>query len=318
MLYNIDLMIVFGKILNDASIAHDPNYKEVIGLAKTIVRHFAVSAENNPLLFVESLFGINQRQGKFCEMVKEVYFDTELLGGDYGVTEYTEREKSKKKKKKKKKSRNDGMIESDSDEDDVSAGSGIEEEGDVVFMSSSEEEGEGEGGGLDVDVDDFERQGMELGVGGKKKGKGEKKNWNDTLDSMLKKAFFEADSIKGGLQRCMGMLEEAGEGENFSRKDVKSRCRNLKLKSNKKKKRERERERTKKVDDNHWDTGREGKEDGSSWGDRGKYISRGKKKKLKLTRKEGESNNDDEDDDDFLGGGGGTKQMLEDDDDDDE
>ena len=251
MLYNIDLMIVFDKILNDTTIRNNTQMKEVILLAKTIVRHFAVSAENNPLLYVETLFGINQRQKKFCEMVKQVYFDTDLIGGgsmlsttaddgDILVPEvfYTGGKKKKKSLGARKTSlRMDGFIASESEDgsdDDFSVGSVDAKKSsdkadlDVDSGASSSEE---------VEVDDYgsgDDAPAVLKVTKKKKREKEKKKkkkpvLTEVHDERMKQMFKQSESISVALAKCVEIFGPEG----FDRKTLKHRAKELNLKSNK-------------------------------------------------------------------------------------
>ena len=78
MLYNINLLLVFSKILNDGAIREREEFKQILQLSATILRHFCAAAQGNPMLYVEALFRFSQPH-RVCEMIKNQYVTEELL-----------------------------------------------------------------------------------------------------------------------------------------------------------------------------------------------------------------------------------------------
>jgi len=78
MLYNMHLILVLNKILNDPLIRNDKSYATTLSWAAGVIHNFATAATTvNPLLFVESLFKHPVPQ-RFCEMSANLYVSEEL------------------------------------------------------------------------------------------------------------------------------------------------------------------------------------------------------------------------------------------------
>lgn len=77
MLYNIQLLAVLDKILNDKAIRSDRNYSSLLTFASTVVHNFAKAAEVNPVLFVEALFR-HPLPHRFCDLSTNIYVSEEL------------------------------------------------------------------------------------------------------------------------------------------------------------------------------------------------------------------------------------------------
>eukprot|EP00557_Chaetoceros_sp_GSL56_P013595 CAMPEP_0176484138 /NCGR_PEP_ID=MMETSP0200_2-20121128/4293_1 /TAXON_ID=947934 /ORGANISM="Chaetoceros sp., Strain GSL56" /LENGTH=1072 /DNA_ID=CAMNT_0017880589 /DNA_START=53 /DNA_END=3268 /DNA_ORIENTATION=+ len=78
MLFNLPLLIVLNQILNDTFIQNDKTFEPVLAFASTLVRHFARSAEKNPMLYVEILFR-HSAPHRFCESLSNMYVTEDLL-----------------------------------------------------------------------------------------------------------------------------------------------------------------------------------------------------------------------------------------------
>ena len=68
-------MVIYDRILSDPMSSSNDSFKPLTKLVTTLVRHFAVAADRNPLLYVEGLFCVGNRFRKYCEMVTNVYLD---------------------------------------------------------------------------------------------------------------------------------------------------------------------------------------------------------------------------------------------------
>jgi timeless len=78
MLYNLPLLDVLNKILNDTTLQESKAVNGVLKFAATVVRHFARATEKNPMLYVEALFS-HAIPRRFCESVSNMYVTEELL-----------------------------------------------------------------------------------------------------------------------------------------------------------------------------------------------------------------------------------------------
>lgn len=77
-LYNINLLSVFSKILNDVTIRDKKEFSHVIQFSASILRHFGNAARDNHMLFVETLFRFPHPH-RVCEMVTNHYVTEELV-----------------------------------------------------------------------------------------------------------------------------------------------------------------------------------------------------------------------------------------------
>jgi timeless len=77
MLFNVNLLMVLEKILNDKSIRKEKDFTHLLSFAARLVRHFADAAKGNPLLYVESLFR-HSAPHRFCESFTNKYVNEEL------------------------------------------------------------------------------------------------------------------------------------------------------------------------------------------------------------------------------------------------
>ena len=77
MLFNIQLLMVLHEILNDSTLQKVKEHKSLLTFSATLVRHYARSCEQNPLLHVETLFR-HSLPHRFCEMSINMYVSEEL------------------------------------------------------------------------------------------------------------------------------------------------------------------------------------------------------------------------------------------------
>jgi hypothetical protein len=78
MLYNVPLLALFTKILNDTSIVSREEYQDLLDFARSIVRHFGRLATSNPVLYIEALFQ-QPYVHAFCETAQTHYIDPTRL-----------------------------------------------------------------------------------------------------------------------------------------------------------------------------------------------------------------------------------------------
>lgn len=78
MLYNIQLIMVVNRILNDPLIRNDKAYATTLSWAAGLVHNFATLASNvNPVLYIETLFK-HPVPHRFCELSTNLYVNEEL------------------------------------------------------------------------------------------------------------------------------------------------------------------------------------------------------------------------------------------------
>lgn len=77
MLFNIHTLSVMNEILNDQSLRHDRDFRSLLGFAATFVRHYARTCEQNPMLYVETLFR-HPMPHRYCEKLANNYVSEEL------------------------------------------------------------------------------------------------------------------------------------------------------------------------------------------------------------------------------------------------
>jgi timeless len=77
MLYNLQLLIVIERILNDDSIQKDKSFESLIKFSTSLLYKFWSSADSNPMLYVECLFQ-HATPHRFCESVTNMYVNDEL------------------------------------------------------------------------------------------------------------------------------------------------------------------------------------------------------------------------------------------------
>jgi len=77
MLYNINTLLVLEKILNDKWIRKEKEFSHLLSFATRLMDSFAAAAEENPLLYVESLFR-HPLPHRFCELTTNHYVNEEL------------------------------------------------------------------------------------------------------------------------------------------------------------------------------------------------------------------------------------------------
>jgi timeless len=77
MLYNIQLLLVLDRILNDTAIRKEKDYASLLTFATNLMHNFATASKENPLLFVECLFRHGTPQ-KFCDLSTNFYVNDEL------------------------------------------------------------------------------------------------------------------------------------------------------------------------------------------------------------------------------------------------
>jgi len=77
MLFNINLMMVLNEILNDKSLRNSKEFEPMLNFASTLVKNFAKASEENPMLYVETLFR-HPTPHRFCENFTNFYVSEEL------------------------------------------------------------------------------------------------------------------------------------------------------------------------------------------------------------------------------------------------
>jgi timeless len=77
MLYNVQMLVVMDRILNDQIIRKDAKFESVLSFATSFVHRFGKAAEENPLLFVEALFK-HPVPHRFCDLTTNIYVSEEL------------------------------------------------------------------------------------------------------------------------------------------------------------------------------------------------------------------------------------------------
>ncbi|GKZ00627.1 hypothetical protein MPSEU_001014800 [Mayamaea pseudoterrestris] len=77
MLYNVHLLNVIDKILNDMSIRRQQDYASLLSYAASFIFNFAQAAKINPVLFVEALFK-QPHPHRFSELTANMYVNDEL------------------------------------------------------------------------------------------------------------------------------------------------------------------------------------------------------------------------------------------------
>ena len=77
MLFHVQLFTVLQQILCDLSIQNDKQYSVLLLFAAKLMRAFANTAKDNPMLFVEALFR-HPAPHRFCELTTNMYVNEEL------------------------------------------------------------------------------------------------------------------------------------------------------------------------------------------------------------------------------------------------
>ena len=77
MLYNLQLMMVIERILNDDSIQKDRSFESLIKFCTSLMYKFWSLANSNPMLYIECLFQ-HAAPHRFCESVTNTYVNDEL------------------------------------------------------------------------------------------------------------------------------------------------------------------------------------------------------------------------------------------------
>lgn len=77
MLYNIQLICVLDKILNDQTIRKEKSFSSLLSFAAALLQNFYRAAQNNPMLFVEVLFK-HSLPHRFCDSVTNMYVNEDL------------------------------------------------------------------------------------------------------------------------------------------------------------------------------------------------------------------------------------------------
>lgn len=76
-LFQIQLLLVLHKILNDATIRADPTYSPLLAFATNVMQSFATSAKGNNVMFVECLFR-HPHPHRYSDLVTNNYVNEEL------------------------------------------------------------------------------------------------------------------------------------------------------------------------------------------------------------------------------------------------
>lgn len=143
LLFNAELMVIYDRILSDP-LSTNKEYAPLTKLVTTLVRHFSVAADRNPLIYVEGLFGVGNRFRKYCEMVTNVYLDENALTGKSRSEEEDEDDEAMFREQEAKKKR---AADSSDDEDEWS------DEEEVVEEKSGEKSDEEDLGEIGSDSD---------------------------------------------------------------------------------------------------------------------------------------------------------------------
>lgn len=77
MLYNIGLLTVLDTILNDKTIRDKDDFEALLRFAASFMKRFARASEENPMLYVETLFK-HPIPHRFCELSTNMYVNEEL------------------------------------------------------------------------------------------------------------------------------------------------------------------------------------------------------------------------------------------------
>jgi timeless len=77
MLYNIGLLTVLDRVLNDPTIRDKEDFAALLMFASSFMSRFARAAEVNPMLYVEALFK-HPIPHRFCELATNLYVNEEL------------------------------------------------------------------------------------------------------------------------------------------------------------------------------------------------------------------------------------------------
>jgi len=77
MLYNLQLVMVIERILNDDSIQKDRTFESLIKFSTSLMYKFWSAGNSNPMLYVECLFQ-HATPHRFCESVTNMYVNDEL------------------------------------------------------------------------------------------------------------------------------------------------------------------------------------------------------------------------------------------------
>ncbi|GMI46686.1 hypothetical protein TrCOL_g1634 [Triparma columacea] len=197
LLFNMELMIIYDRILHDKACAVGSEFGELIKFVTTIVRHFATAAQRNPLLCVEGLFHVGVRYRRHCEMVTNSYLDEKTLSGgreEYTVGSDKDEEENEKQGESNwivgKKDEGESEAEWSEAEDGVAvesngAGGGEESEDGLGMVGSDSSDDEGER--------DQKAENRRAKKEAKKLAKEErrrKKKFSNEEDAIIKSAFF--------------------------------------------------------------------------------------------------------------------------------
>jgi hypothetical protein len=133
MLFNMETLMGFSKILNDPHALKTPSLKPLVSLIRTVVRNFGEAAEHNHMMFVEAL--LPQGMGKAKQHVEELDSVYDAVGYSQmtAVTSgsRSSHEAAKEAKKKKKKIfgyGDDGFVVADGSDDDEGGGGRLSKE----------------------------------------------------------------------------------------------------------------------------------------------------------------------------------------------
>ena len=77
MLYNLQLMIVIQRVLNDDSIQKDRSFESLVKFSTSLMYKFWSAANSNPMLYIELLFQ-HATPHRFCESSTNTYVNDEL------------------------------------------------------------------------------------------------------------------------------------------------------------------------------------------------------------------------------------------------
>lgn len=235
LLFNAELMVIYDRILSDPMSSSNDSFKPLTKLVTTLVRHFAVAADRNPLLYVEGLFCVGNRFRKYCEMVTNVYLDENALTGKSRAEEEDEDDEARFREhqaQKKKRAGDDSSDDEDewSDEEVVKEPksdekSDEEDLGEVGSDSDDDDEGKAKAKAKAVKMEARAQKAREKAQ--TEKAKKKRITWSTSEDQILKSAFFVHTSAKQVIRAVMTdpKLVKGGKGK----KQIRERIKKLEL-----------------------------------------------------------------------------------------
>ena len=203
LLYNIHFIHILNFILNDSSIKHEKSFAFLVSFASTIVRHFAVACERNPLLYVECLFGSKHLSKAQCRNLANSYIGDELKS-------MVERERLLEAQQKE--------LEMENEDDEKVENVHVRRQ---TFTNDDKGESSDEEDEWKDDEDE-----VEANIAITKRSASSK--WSDKEDEVIKSVVSKALSIKSAITFLL--KEDCGISEsNRTKKRIKKRMKKLRL-----------------------------------------------------------------------------------------